>query len=203
MAEEYLQQVYDLQNQEDTDAYYSAWASTYDDELTSQGYATPTRCADALKQFVPLNTPILDIGCGTGLSGAAFRTAGFTDISGSDVNAEMLQIAEQAAIYRTTWVTDLTAPFPFEPGTYGAVAAVGVIGVGAAPITLLGEALDALAPGGHFVFSFNDHVLASPEFMQVLHDLIASGQADEMSAKHGPHITGLGSMSTVYVLRRH
>lgn len=201
MADEFLRQVYDLETQADTDAYYSAWAATYDDELTRQGYRAPQRCAEALAQFVRSDAAVLDIGCGTGLSGAALAAAGFSDVSGTDINAEMLAVAQRAGIYRDTWLTDLTAPFPFEPGTYAAVAAIGVIGVGAGPPSLLGDALAALAAGGHLVFSYNDHALKVPEFTRALDDALTE-HADQVFAERGPHFDGLGSQSTVYVLRR-
>ena len=201
MADDFLRQVYELDTQEDTDAYYSAWAATYDDELTRQGYRSPQRCAEALAQFVDADAPILDVGCGTGLSGAALAAAGFTDISGTDINADMLTVAQRARIYRDAWVADVAAPFPFEPGTYAALAAIGVIGVGAAPASMLGEAVTALAPGGHLVFSYNDHALEHPEFTGALDEVLAA-EATLVFSEHGPHFEGLGSKSTVFVLRR-
>lgn len=202
MAEEYLRRVYDLETQDATNAYYSEWAATYDDEVTRQGYRSPHRCAAALAKLVQPDAPVLDVGCGTGISGAALRAAGFTDISGQDVNAEMLDVAERAGIYRETWVTDLATPFPFEPGTYAAIAAIGVIGVGAAPASLLAETLDALAPGGHLVFSYNDHALEQPEFPRALDDALASHAAAQVFCERGPHFDALGTQSNVYVLRR-
>jgi predicted TPR repeat methyltransferase len=201
-ASEFLRNVYDLSTQADTDEYYTEWAATYSDELTRQGYRTPGRCADALRRFIALDAPVLDIGCGTGLSGTAFATVGFTDLSGTDVNAEMLAVAEAAGVYRATWVTDLDNPFPFTLGTYAVIAAVGVIGVGAAPASLLADALNALQPGGHLVFSYNDHALAHPEFSGALRDALTGGTAEQIFAEHGVHIEGLDSSSTVFVLQR-
>lgn len=198
-----LRQVYDLSTQDDTNEYYSRWAATYDAELTREGYRTPGRCARALSAFVTPDAPVLDIGCGTGLSGAAMRSAGFSELTGTDVNAEMLSIAKVAGIYADTWVTDLSDPFPFPQGTYAAIAAVGVIGVGAAPPALLAQALDALAPGGHLVFSYNDHALAVGGYRQALDDALNAGVAEQVFAERGVHIEGLDSASTVYVLRRH
>lgn len=199
---EYLRNVYDLETQADTDAYYAKWAASYDDELTRQGYQTPQRCADALRRFAPSDSTVLDIGCGTGLSGAAFAAAGFTELVGTDVNAEMLDVARAAGMYRHTWVTKLDDPFPFTRGTYSAIAAVGVIGVGAAPAALLRRALEMLNTGGHMVFSYNDHALELPEFTDALTTAVSSGLAEQAFAEHGTHIEGLGSMSTVFVLRR-
>ena len=199
---EYLRNVYDLATQADTDAYYTQWAASYDDELTRQGYQTPRRCAEALRRFGSPDAAVLDIGCGTGLSGAALAAAGFTDLAGTDVNTEMLNVARAAGIYRHTWVTDIDDPFPFARGTYDAISAVGVIGIGAAPASLLRLSLEALATGGRMVFSYNDHALEVPEFTDALTDVISSGLAKQEFAEHSAHIAGLGSMSTVFVLRR-
>lgn len=202
MAEDYLRRVYDLETQEETDAYYSAWAATYDEELTRNGYRTPRRCGDALAQFVALDAPVLDVGCGTGLSGVGLAAAGFTNISGQDINPDMLEVAENTGVYRETRLADLARPFPFPPGTYAALAAVGVIGVGAAPASLLDESLDALAPGGHLVFSYNDHALELAEYTDAVADAIADGRAEQVFCQHGPHFDALGTGGNVYVLRR-
>jgi predicted TPR repeat methyltransferase len=202
MTKDRLRTVYDLANQAETNAYYTAWAATYDEELTRNGYRSPKRCAEALARFVALDTPVLDVGCGTGISGEALAGAGYTNISGQDVNAEMLDRARHLDHYRELWVADLDDPFPFDPGTYGALAAIGVIGVGAAPASLLVEALGALAPGGHLVLSYNDQALATPEFADALGLAVASGSAEEMFAERGPHFDALDSSSTVYVLRK-
>lgn len=201
MADDYLQQVYALETQKDTDEYYSAWAATYDEELTRQGYRAPQRCAEALAQFADPSAPILDLGCGTGLSGIALAAAGFTNVSGTDINADMLAVAQQGQIYREAWVTDLEAPFPFAPGAYAAMAAIGVIGVGAGPASMLGDALAALAPGGHMVFSYNDHAMELPEFTDALAEALAT-TASQVFSERGPHFDGLGSKSTVFVLQR-
>ncbi len=202
MPREFLTDVYDLETQAETDEYYSAWAATYDEEIVGNGYRSPRRAAQALARFVPLDTPILDVGCGTGLSGAALAAAGFTDVSGCDVNGEMLAQARAAGVYRELRLADLDDQFPFPPGTYGAIAAIGVIGRGAGPASLLGEVVEALAPGGHFVFTFNDLALADPEFSGALDDVITSGAAEQVFSERGPHFDALNSSSTVFVLRR-
>jgi SAM-dependent methyltransferase len=177
---EYLRNVYNLATQTDTDAYYPQWAASYDDELTRQGYQTPRRCARQSGSA----TDVEDGGVGT------------------DVNTEMLDVARASGVYRHTWVTDLDDPFPFAKGAYDAIAAVGVIGVGAAPAALLRRAVEALAPDGHMVFSYNDLALELPEFTDALTDVISSGLAEQKFAELGAHIEGLGSTSTVFVLRR-
>ncbi len=202
MSDDFLSNVYDLDSQEKTDAYYSKWAPTYDRELIDNGYRSPQRCAEALAQFVGPDQPILDIGCGTGLSGRALAAVGFTNVSGQDVNAEMVEVARAADIYRELRVVDPANSFPFDVGTYDAMAAVGVIGAGAAPASVLPESLSRLAPGGHLVFSFNDHVIEDSEYADVLAEQLDSGVAESVFCEYGPHIEALGSGANVYVLRR-
>ena len=200
--EKFLPRVYELDSQEATDAFYSDWAPTYDRELTENGYRSPQRCAEALAQFVAFDAPVLDVGCGTGLSGQAPAATGFRNLSGQDVNAEMVDVARSLGLYQSLSVVDVTEPFPFESGSYAAMAAVGVIGAGAAPVSLLHDALGALAPGSHIVFSFNDHVLEDPEYTGVLQQILESGAASQVFCEYGPHIENLGSGANVYVLQR-
>ena len=68
MAKTYLDKAYDG-GTGDSRALYAEWSDTYDQEVGKNGYATPGRTAKTLAQFVTdLNQPILDYGCGTGLS---------------------------------------------------------------------------------------------------------------------------------------
>jgi hypothetical protein len=71
---------------DETRALYTDWAATYDADVTGAGYATPKRLAEALAAHVPDPTaPLLDFGCGTGLSGRALHAAGFTTLDGTDI----------------------------------------------------------------------------------------------------------------------
>ncbi|MEO1200265.1 MAG: methyltransferase domain-containing protein [Pseudomonadota bacterium] len=199
----HLARAYGLDSQAKTDAFYSDWAETYDAELVASGYATPGRCAAALKAHAPdLDIKVLDIGCGTGLSGSALHEAGFTNLSGSDVNPDMLARAERRGVYRTVWQADPEAPFPFDTGTYDAITAIGVIGRGAAPISVLEGALSKLAPGGLCVFSFNDHTLEDPSFEAAVTAESDAGRFAIGFKEHGPHIPAKGLEATVYVLKR-
>ena len=100
MTDGFLNKVYSARNAEETRDLYDAWAASYDAEIRENGYATPGRCAAALAQFSDnLDGPILDFGCGTGLSGVALRLAGFTHIDGVDLSADMLRGAQDKNVY--------------------------------------------------------------------------------------------------------
>ncbi|MEL7154480.1 MAG: hypothetical protein AAFN51_11950, partial [Pseudomonadota bacterium] len=65
----FLDKVYDARDASETRALYDDWAASYDAEVAENGYATPGRCAEALKQHLSdPSASILDFGCGTGLS---------------------------------------------------------------------------------------------------------------------------------------
>ena len=72
---------YNLETGEETLAHYQRWAATYDQEVgVDNGYAQPARCAAALDEATDRPGSVLDVGCGTGLSGIALRDVGFTDL---------------------------------------------------------------------------------------------------------------------------
>jgi len=199
----FLTSAYHLGSADDARRHYDEWAASYDDELAANRYATPARCAEALAAFAPdLTAPVLDIGCGTGLSGLALREAGFTTVDGTDLSAEMLEKAKALGVYRELFLGDLNEPLPVAPGAYGAMTAVGVINPGHAPPETIGAVLELLQPGGLFVFSLNDHALADPAFEAKVDDVIARGLAECPFREHGPHLPGIGLEATVFVLRK-
>lgn len=199
----HLSQSYNLDSVADTQTYYSDWAATYDAEIIANGYATPQRCADALASVTPnKNLNVLDIGCGTGISGKKLSEVGFNSIDGCDINPEMLKIAKTRKIYKELWLSDPENPFPFDNGKYDAITAVGVIGAGAAPLILFHQAISKLASGGLFVFSFNDHTLDDPSYEAAINHETESKNFELMFKEYGPHLPGRDIKSNVYILKR-
>ena len=203
MTKRFLKTSYGLETADQTRDYYQDWAASYDDEITENGYATPARCAAALARHAPdLTKPLLDIGCGTGLSGIAFQKAGFTALDGNDLSPDMLAQAEARGIYRSLGLVDLNNPLDFAIGAYDYIAAVGVISVGHAPAHTIIDMLDKLLPGGLFVFSLNDPTLAEGSFTATLDKVLADEQAELCESHHDTHLPGFGMESTVIVLRK-
>ncbi len=203
MTKKFLDQAYDLQTQDDTNALYDQWAASYDNEVTGNGYATPDRCSKALYECLPEpQTPVLDYGCGTGISGLALTRAGFTTLDGLDPSPEMLDGARSKNIYRDLTLLDLSIEKPIQPGSYKAIAAIGVIGIGAAPVETLDLLLDALEPGGLLTFSYNDHALADPKFEARLDDWVTRDAAKIRIKEYGPHLPQQGLNSNIYVVER-
>src|SRR6056297_2315061 len=134
MSDSFIDRAYKSSGNAQMRALYDEWAVQYDQDLAAKSYQTPTRVAEELTRWLPDRTaPILDFGCGTGLSGAALKTAGYTEIDGVDLSGKMLEIAQQKSVYRKLMLTDPAKPLSFEETDYQAVVAVGVISVGGAP----------------------------------------------------------------------
>jgi predicted TPR repeat methyltransferase len=94
---------------------------------------------------------ILDLGCGTGLCGLAFRDLA-RSLTGVDLSARMLDQARARGVYDHFIPGDLTAVLRAAPGAYDLILAADVfIYVGdLAPVFPAVHA--ALRPGGRFVF---------------------------------------------------
>lgn len=200
MSDPHFDKVYKARTDAETRKLYDAWSKSYDKAVQEEGYATPRRCAEALHAtMADAQVPILDFGCGTGLSGLALRLAGFTVIDGVDLSAGMLEHAREKNIYRS--LTQIGPDDPI-PTTYAAVAAIGVIGAGAAPLAALERIFDVLTPGAQCVFSFNDHTLEDPSFEALVESQIANGNFRQLFREHGPHLPGKNMSSTVYVIEK-
>ncbi len=203
MTKKYLDKVYGARDAASTRALYDSWSDSYDAEVASNGYATPARCAEALAAHSgDLSEPVLDFGCGTGLSGLALKLAGFETIDGLDLSAEMLGQAREKGVYRNLSQIEAGVPLAHAPGTYAAIAAIGVIGAGAAPISVFHTLMKGLAKGNKLVFSFNDHALEDPINEAGVNEWLDCGAAKLLFKEHGPHLPGIDLNSNVYVIEK-
>lgn len=197
----FFSSAYKVKKQEDINSLYTAWATTYDAELSQMEYLSPKRCASALAKFVSFETPILDFGCGTGLSGQALKRVGFNNIYGTEINSNMRKIAEQKGIYTDIFDTDIKNPFP-EKARFYAICAVGVISSGAGPPALLKQSLKYIEKEGFICFSYNDHTLATASYMNAINALKRSGEVNEVFCEYGDHLKSENIGSVVYVLQK-
>ena len=200
----FLDAVYGIGDSRSTKSFYKDWAATYEDEVRANGYVTPGRCARALADLAAdMSAPLLDLGCGTGLSGEAFRATGFTTIDGSDFSEEMLSLARaKPGLYRNLILGDLNNPLPGAPGDYAHIAAVGVFSPGHAPATMIDEVIARLNAGGCFVFSLNDHALEDPSYDAHIGALVEKGIAEVAFREYGEHLTARDLRADVCVLRK-
>ena len=202
MTTTYLDKIYSADSA-DLRPFYAQWAPSYDQEVGENGYVTPLRIAEALARHVKdLSIPILDYGCGTGVSGQAFQEVGFLTIDGVDISAEMLEVAAQKKIYRHLEVFAPETGPNVKLGAYQIIAAVGVIGAGAAPLAVLDKMMALLAPKGLLVFSFNDHTLEDPGYDGLVEDYVNQGQAVLHLKEYGDHLPKQKINSNIYILEK-
>ena len=202
MTTTYLDKIYSADSA-DLRPFYAQWAPSYDQEVGENGYVTPLRIAEALARHVKdLSIPILDYGCGTGVSGQAFQEVGFLTIDGVDISAEMLKVAAQKKIYRRLEVFAPETGPNLKLGAYQIIAAVGVIGAGAAPLAVLDKMMALLAPKGLLVFSFNDHTLEDPAYDGLVEDYVNQGQAVLHLKEYGDYLSKQKINSNIYILEK-
>ena len=202
MENNYLNKVYDVSTS-DSRELYASWATTYDQEVIENGYATPDRIAKALKEYVSdKSTLILDYGCGTGLSGLALQSVGFKNLDGLDVSKEMVRIAEKKSIYKSLKVFDPDTKIPIYSEQYKIITAIGVIGSGAAPLKVFDDLFSLLPQSGLFAFSFNDHTLSDPSYEEKVEHYVDSGRAAMLHKNYGSHLPKANLKSNIYILKK-
>jgi predicted TPR repeat methyltransferase len=202
MAKNYLNDVYSGDTN-DSRELYASWAATYDEEVQKNGYVTPKRIANALKDVVTDQSDfILDYGCGTGLSGYALQSVGFENIDGLDVSKEMVMLAEEKSIYKNLKVFDPSTEIPIHSNQYKIITAIGVIGAGAAPLQVFDSLFALLPQNGLFAFSFNDHTLNDPNYEQKVDNCLSSGHAIMLHKSYGDHLPKAELKSNIYILKK-
>ncbi|AHD09711.1 class I SAM-dependent DNA methyltransferase [Phaeobacter gallaeciensis] len=203
MSDKFLDKAYGLETPEATLDHYNQWAASYDAEIADNGYATPGRIAAALAEVQPdMSEPVLDFGCGTGLSGLALRRQGFEIVDGMDPSADMLDQARSKSAYRKLTAISVSDSAPIPRGSYRRITGCGVLGTGAAPPEVFDMILHALPRGGLFAFSYNDHALADPAYTGKLIEWVDVGAARLLFQEHGDHLPGINLKSTVYVIEK-
>lgn len=198
-----LKTAYTMTNPEESHEFYEGWAEGYEAEIAESGYITPQRCAEALAQHAAAPwAPIMDLGCGTGISGLALKAAGFECIDGYDFSQAMLDQAAPKEIYRSLAIADLSKPLEMAEDVYQNAAAIGCVTPEYMPATVLDEILSKLPQGGCLVFSVNDHSAADGSILGRIMTLTDCGAAELVFKEYGEHLPAIDLKSTVYVLRK-
>ena len=203
MTKQYLTQAYDLDGPEATKKLYENWAQSYDEEVTANGYSSPLRTAQALvASGAKLDEAVLDIGCGSGLSGLFLKKHGFKKLHGSDFSQDMLDLAVEKDVYAELHHADLTEPFAFVKTQYHTVTAIGVMAPGHAEPELIHTALTLMKTGGLFGFSLNDHTLKNAGYLSEINQLLMDKQVRIRWQDYGDHLPNIGLNSMIVVLEK-
>lgn len=176
-SEALLQRSYSLRDKEDAVALYRDWAETYDDQLKRDlRYISPESTADVAREWLSdRETPLLDIGCGTGLTAAACRQRGFTTIDGIDISPEMIAVAAKKHLYRKLFQGDLTQTLDLPTASYSAAISSGTFTHAHVGASAFDEIFRILRPGGRLVCTIHSHVFEPAGFLEKIGEMTAAG----------------------------
>ena len=133
---------------------FDEYARRFDDHLVDGlGYRGPELLVEALRPHLPPEpVDALDLGCGTGLCGAALRPFA-RRLTGIDLSAEMLDAAREKSLYDELAQGELTAWMTTHDRAYDLVVAADVLIYMGDLAPALAAARGALRPGGLLAFT--------------------------------------------------
>lgn len=150
-----LEAAYGLDTPDDNRRLYAKWATTYDNGFAAgMDYVLPLHVAQAYAQAGGTG-PVIDLGAGTGLCGAALRTNGIGPVDATDLSQEMLDVAEGKGLYARLFTGDLLGRLPVEDAAYAGAVSSGTFTHGHVGPEALDEVLRVVRPGGVVALSIN------------------------------------------------
>lgn len=181
--------------------YYDRWASSYDEDLDAIGYVAPRRAAEMMLTFgIAPSDPILDAGCGTGLTGAELSRCGFTSVTGIDVSTVSLNKAREKECYARLAQQDLNEALDFAAASFAAAQCIGTLTYIANCGHLMREFCRVVRPGGIVLFTHRTDFY-DEGFSNLLDDLIAEGLWTRLSHSdpqpYLPHHQDFGADKTI------
>lgn len=179
-----LEQAYLLETPVDNKRYYDKLADTYDQDFAQElGYVLPDVVADTYRSLVKsVDTPIVDIGCGTGLLGKALDSTDLV-IDGIDISDAMLAYSRATGVYRDLLNIDLTVSIANFRNKYGSVLSSGTFTHGHLGSEALVNLLDMAKPGGLFVIAINQSHYESKGFAAVVQMMVDNQLIVELASQ--------------------
>ncbi|MEN8682137.1 methyltransferase domain-containing protein [Marivita sp.] len=149
MSDHNLQQAYSIRGATDAKALYDDWAASYDNSFGEKhGYIAPREIAAVFRAQDAGDTPVLDIGAGTGL--LAENLPDYA-VDGIDISQAMLDQAAVKGLYRNRICADLTQTLPMADGSYGGFVSSGTFTHGHVGPEVFPELFRVARPGALFV----------------------------------------------------
>ncbi len=159
---------YSLKTPKDSLKLYKKWAQTYDDDFAlNSNYLSPKKISSFFNKHARnTDTPILDVGAGTGLVGEYLYKTGNKKIIGIDISPEMLEQAKLKECYSFLLEADVTKKIPLKSNSIGSVVSAGTFTHGHVGPDAIDELLRITKPGGLFVLSINSKVFIKNGFQE-------------------------------------
>ena len=159
---------YSLKTPKDSVKLYRKWAQSYDKDFAlNSNYLSPKKISSFFNKYAKKSdSPILDVGAGTGLLGICLYKAGYGKIIGIDISSEMLVQAKLKDCYSSLIEADITKKIPLKNDSIGAVVSAGTFTHGHVGADALDELLRITKSGGLFVLSINSKVFIKGGFKE-------------------------------------
>jgi len=163
-----LDDAYSLKTPEDSIKLYKKWAQTYDKDFAlSSDYLSPKTISNFFIEYSKdADTPILDVGAGTGLVGEILNLKFKKEIIGIDISSEMLHEAKLKGCYSSLIEADITKKIPLKENSLGGVVSAGTFTHGHVGPEAFDELLRITKPGGLFVISINSKFFIKAGFKE-------------------------------------
>lgn len=171
-------------------AYYDDWAGKYNTDILAWGYDAPGVAARLLAESVNPDAPVLDVGCGTGLTGQALKAAGFSNITGIDFSEPSLELAAQTGAYESLVRVDLTKlPSSLPDGQFGGLICIGVMSYLPEIEPVCREFCRLLAPGATAILTQRSDLFVSRNTQAAFDALVTDGLWEIISiSEPGPYL---------------
>ena len=136
---------------------FDQYAPRFDRALEDLNYSAPGLLREAVTNHVTRFGSMLDLGCGTGLAGAAFRP--HVDwLAGVDLSPKMIEIARAKGLYDRLAVADIAHYLAEQnDAAFDLVIAADVFAYVADVAAVCAAVARVLAPGGLFAFTVETH----------------------------------------------
>jgi predicted TPR repeat methyltransferase len=171
-----LERVYAARTANELEGAYADWAADYDRQTIALGYCLPFMITSWVARHVPRDAgPLLDAGCGTGLSGPFLRALGYQALDGLDFSQDMLDLAARRGAYDDLRRAELGKALPWEDDRFAGFLSAGVFTAGHAPATAFDELVRVTRAGGHAVFTVRDVLIEKNGFRDAFDRLEKAG----------------------------
>lgn len=152
-----LDAAYSLKTPADSVRLYRDWAASYDTDFAEgMDYRLPRHLAEVFAASYDGTGPVLDVGAGTGLVAQHLAEHGIGPIEGTDISAQMLEVAGQKRLYSRVFVGDVTGRLDVDDARYSGILSAGTFTLGHVGPGALDEVLRIAMPGALIAITVNE-----------------------------------------------
>ena len=172
-SSKFLKQAYAMKDDQSKLDFYKTWADDYDRQMEDNlGYRSPQILSNLLLSFLDdKSRPILDVGCGTGLTALCLSELGCSLIDGIDYSQQMIDVASSKNIYDCLLLADLNRPLDIEDDRYDALICTGTFTHGHVGPQPIAELIRIIKPQGYLACTVHQDLWESAGFEQTFREL--------------------------------